>query len=264
MMARIVIRSRFLRSVVVVGLASLVACDDSYQPSEGALTLAMTVEYDYIPGFDAGSDNRAFPEIRDNTANAFRNTNTRFMPKRDDANPLPFYAPGDANSKFPDSDDQALRTYAEDNRHQIDGEWMNYHFLSVNYAQFNHVFSTLGRLGKSIEGPVNQIPQPPEDRYSMLFWGDIFENQFANPPLTAADIREYAVEVSTHELGHQRVGLSHWDQYQQYHNSNQTHCVMRTAIDDVPDAYRLSPEFCWDTDQNTTNSCRDWLESANP
>jgi len=224
----------------------------------------MTIEYDYIPGFDVGSDSRAFPEISENVCKAFEDTGTEFSPDRDENNPLPFWSAGVPDSRFPEEDDFNLRIYAKDHRNSLNGKFKNYHFLSVNYDEFNHHFATLAKLGKSIVSPSNnESPQPVEERYSFIWWGDIFENSFMTQ-LTAQEIREHAVEVATHELGHQRFALTHYEQQPKYHNPSQPYCVMQGSIDNIDNFHRLNPVFCFNSDSITTNSCRDWLEQANP
>ncbi|MDZ7363976.1 MAG: hypothetical protein ONB46_25170 [candidate division KSB1 bacterium] len=57
----------------VLGIMAL-ACEfqpPGSVPGNVIIKETMTVEYDFISGFDAGSDNRAFPEIRDNVKQAY-------------------------------------------------------------------------------------------------------------------------------------------------------------------------------------------------
>jgi hypothetical protein len=239
-----------------------VACDYQGQPEppNGIIKETMTVEYDFISGFDAGSDNRAFPEIRDNVKQAYMQTGTTFLPYRDDAHILPYYVAGSPNSRFPNNDTD-LRNYAKNNRNAINGSYMNYHYLSVNYFASNA--GGLFAPGGAIGGPNNQTPTPEDERYTFLFWGDILA--FISNPTT---IRQLAVLVSAHELGHQRIGLTHWDLFTIFHNNpGQPQCAMREDFSFVPMTpidYRLNPVFCFDTDAVNTNSCRDWLKQANP
>ena len=113
--------------------------------------------------------------------------------------------------------------------------------------------------------PGNNQPLPERDeRASYFFWGDISENKLALIPLTEDEIREYPVETSVHELGHQRAGLTHVEKEPQYYNSSQPNCTMQGEIDNISSPNRLQPVFCSDDDNDTTNSCRDWLQKTNP
>jgi hypothetical protein len=240
------------------------ACDNQGgpAPANSIIKETMTIEYDYIEGFDAGSDDRAFPEIRDNVRQAFMQTGTIFDPRRD-THALPFYQ-NDPNFKFPDEDGNALAQYAEDNRHPIDGFYMNYHYLSVNYAISNvGALLQLPAVSVQLRG-FNQSQLPEERRCTFLFWGDVV-TKLSSFPL---DIKRTAVTASAHELGHQRMGLTHVEDYAQYHNSGQySICVMRANLSGIstsPTDYQLNPVFCYDNDSDDSNSCLDWLKKANP
>ncbi|MGH7455919.1 MAG: hypothetical protein ACREAE_04390 [Nitrosopumilaceae archaeon] len=144
---------------------------------------------------------------------------------------------------------------------------MNFHFLSVNYAESNSGALLAVPGISALLTDFNQSQTPQEKRCTFLFWGDILAKLSSFP----ADIRRAAVASSTHELGHQRMGLTHLEEYPQYHNSGVDQfyykCVMRgniSGIDTSPTDYQLNPVFCYDNDANDSNSCRDWLKKANP
>ncbi|MDZ7363977.1 MAG: hypothetical protein ONB46_25175 [candidate division KSB1 bacterium] len=174
--------------------------------------------------------------------------------------------PNDPNNWFPHDDPVALRDYAETHRHSINGQSMNYHFLSVNYARINRQASWLQISGVAVDGPDNQTPTPTSERFSIIFWGDILTWGDLTPGGSGGDqsIREVVVLVSAHELAHQRIQLTRFSVSPQFHNQGQMHCAMRRLTTEVPAFYRLRPEFCYDNDTNTSNSCRDWLKQANP
>lgn len=251
---------------LVVGIV-LGACQNQGEPTPGDGTFkgTMTLEYDWIRGFDVGS---AYPEVRTAPDNALFPAQTKFLPERDEANALPYYVPNNSSSKFPSNNSTALRIYAKNNRHLINGKFLDYHFLSVNYSTENSppIPRKLAAITFLMSG-VYQHQNPVDERHSYVFWGDI-QNSYNDPdnPLTPQDIKERAVAVPVHELGHQRYGLSEWDDsiYQDRHNRSQTWCVMRLGVTNIiPPEYRIAPKFCFSDDGDDFNSCIDWLKKAN-
>lgn len=244
-----------------------IACGSNQNPAQRKNNIiereAFTIEYDYIPGFDVYLDVPS--ETIANVDTAFQKTGTMMILVRDDNHPLPFWKDDSLAGRFPDGDDFALRIYAKKHRNKLNGNQQNYHFLSVNSAWRNDFFGGwVTTLGKTIASKVYyQSHQPKKERYSFIFWGDIKRKQhfwnFSDEKLYA-----YAVEVTTHELGHQRANLGHFSQENGFHNPTKRNCVMQGIFDNIDSDYRIKPFFCDDQDADSTNSCADWLRSVNP
>lgn len=203
----------------------------------------MTVEYNFIPGFDI--DSLAQNELK-NVFAAFDLAGIKIVGKKDNENHLPYWF---ANSRFPDGNEVALRNYAKKHIN----ESFRYHVLAVNYAQWNSSWY-MPILGKTIHISSEKTTA------SFIFWGDILENPRVRPD-SVEEIPEYAVEVVTHELGH-AMGLLDFksDTLYNLHNLQQKNCVMQQYITDIERRYRLRPFFCFDNDTIQTNSCRDNLQ----
>ncbi len=132
-------------------------------------------------------------------ADAFSEIGINLTYYRDDEKLLLPYHP----SVFP-NDSASLSAYArlylEPN---ADSLFLRWHLLNVNYSIDN--ISQLNTRGVStdLNNGYNTVTTPFQDRYSMVFWGDI--QRFYTDTTTLVNI---GVFTTTHELGHQRAGLS--------------------------------------------------------
>ena len=235
-------------------------CDFQEVPTPGddeENKACMSIEYDWMDEFDIGNKH----DIRTPIDAALEEANTLLNPQRDDTltHRLPFYISGQFSSRFPNTNASELRDYARREHHSVNGSFMDYHFLSVNFADENAGNEPKGILGTSVI-PLPYSHQVANNRFSFVYYGDIVE--LTN---TLSEERQASVYATIHELGHQRYGLMHFQGtgYNDHHNQEQDWCVMQFDLELIPEANRNALRFCSSDDDNNSNSCIDWLKQAN-
>jgi len=163
----------------------------------------------------------------------------------DDSDRIPAFSQFDPSYQyFPDIDER-LRAYAD----EYDSDSLYWHLLSVDMFEPNQGGGALtyGRAA-DLDMGVNEPPTPVSERYSMIFTEDII-NDLTEYGLEE-DIPKALVFTVVHELGHQRAGLTHPNQYLQHHDPDFS-CAMDPNV-----LITLSPKFC-----KVTNPDYYWQES---
>ncbi len=232
-------------SVLIIIIGCDVEVSNPPDPTEHA---SMRIEYDWQSGYDldANLDYNLFPNIAD----SFSKVGMKVRFKEDTDHILPQYPGG----YFPDNETD-LRRYAREN---LNGEYP-WHLLYVSryYPNIGGGANEYGRAA-SLNNGYNSPPSPANERYAYLWWADILEEN-----TNQEDQTKVGVYVTTHELGHQRAGLSDFNVEPIYHNGlfdlngdGVNDCVMNYYTGN----YSLNPKFCYDTDENDqipNNSCKE-------
>lgn len=209
----------------------IIGCDPAIPPNSDEYA-SMVVEYDWMNNLDLRDTNLssiaglfvhveyAFDKV--GIAHHFYNDNER-IPNISD------YDPG--YTIFPDND-PILRAYANANG----SDTLYWHLLSVDRFIPNQSGGAIeyGRANNMNQG--ENLPGTPfNDRYSMIFTQDIYDN-FENTN-DLSKIPDAFITTVVHELGHQRAGLTHVGEYPEYHENN--FCVMSRSS-----GLTTNPRFC--------------------
>lgn len=251
----VIIMNKFKLLLVLASIISI-SCESALDIVVNAQTKAsMKVEYDYMEFYD--EDNNLFGIIQ-YVIDAFSDAGIKSEFYADTGNILPQY---DAWGYFP-TDDKKLREYAK-LHYDFLSDGLNWHLLYVDLYEGNkNELTTLG-IAANLNNGFNTPPTPVNERFSMLFWQDI-KNNYPDSLL-----QRIGVFLTTHELGHQRAGLSDIhgpDGQPQYHNMTDNNGDSQADIPCVMSyfsPFTLEPVFCYDTpdDLDNTNSCNDILQN---
>lgn len=235
----------------------IIACIEPIQfVQDGTEEGTMDIEYDSMIGYDMDSEynGRLFQYAKE----VYSKVGMVVSFNTDGALSLDPHP----NGRFPNSD-IALRDYVS----QYVSTDLRWHLLYVDRSEANFPeYIGLQGTSASPNNGYNFPPSPAEQRYSMLFWRDISDN---NIDVDSLHLR-IGVHTTTHELAHQRAGLS--DIQGDYGVPEFHNLFIDADNDNVQDVYcvmdylaeiTVEPVLCYDTppDGDPDNSCKDNLEA---
>jgi len=211
-------------------------CDPSQQG--GA---KMKVEYDYQEGYILDDYDNLYPTVY----SAFEFVGTEITICEDAS-----FSPDDTTFFTSDGLLRFARLDTFFYAHKTSG--LIYYLSSADGLDLNHAKGSLVYWGITKFTTPNV---PPNPKWSFIFVGDIPEEYYGG-----RWTKHRTVTYTTiHELGHQRAGLTHPEDYSQYHHPTYP-CIMHT-YQDVTSEVLNTMGFCWDT--TSGDNCRYFLRQQN-
>jgi hypothetical protein len=204
----------------------------------------MKVEYDFQDDYDVCN----FYKLSGNVEGAFRFVGTEITICPDSV-----FLPDDLEYFTPQGQLRYAYLWDFANAHKTKGQ--NYHLISVNRLDANDGFPPPNRQWGFTPWDGPNIP--PDPKWSLVFVGDIPEEQHGGQWTK----HRLVTATTIHELGHQRAGLTHPNEHQDYHISYYP-CIMNYN-GWVTDQVLTQMGFCWSTNPDSVYNCKYFLQQRN-
>lgn len=201
----------------------------------------MKVEYDYQEAYEIGW----IEGLYDNVKGAFKFAGTDIEICGDSS-----FLPDDPNFFTPDGLLMIATLEPFFSAHKTSN-------LVYYLASARGLYENQGAQDK-IWGATKPYPQPnvpPNPKWSFIFVGDIPEENYGDRMTK----HRHVTYATIHELGHQRAGLTHPEQYPQYHHETYP-CIMYTGYN-VTSGVLSTMGFCYDP--TSEDNCRYFLRQQN-
>ena len=205
----------------------------------------MKAEYDYQVGYEIGW----MEGLYDNVQGAFEFAGTDITICSIQGEP-PFF-PDDPQFFTADGFLRYERLESFYYAHKSSG--LVYYLASADGVDLNHPRGSLVYWGVTREYPSPNVP--PNPKWSFIFVGDIPEEDYGDR-LTK---HRHVTYATIHELGHQRAGLTHPEEYDEYHHPTYP-CIMHTHYNVTIEVLRRM-RFCYNT--TSGDNCKYFLGLQN-
>lgn len=202
----------------------------------------MKVEYDYQDGYMLEDFSKLFSMVR----GAFEEVGTDITICRDE-----FWFSPDSEFFTPEGFLKSIQLEQFFIAHKTMD--LDYYLASAEGLDLNHPPGSLLYWGATRSTPPNT---PPNPKWSFVFVGDIPAEEYGG----SWTKRRHVTYTVIHELGHQRAGLTHPEDFDCYHN--QDWCIMHTYYN-VSEAVLAAMSFCYGSDTTSADNCRYFLRQQN-
>lgn len=231
-------KEKVLMFVFIMGMILCIVlwlnCEMKIKDEPASGPWQMKVEYDYQDGYELDD----FYKLKANLEAAFEDAGTEISVFSDE-----FFAP---DTLWRDE----LPVFFQDHKNSS----LEYYLVSVVALHENQ------GAEQKIWGATNPYPEPnvpPNQKWSFIFVGDIPEEYYGG-----RWTKHRTVTYTTiHELGHQRAGLTHPEDYPEYHQPSYP-CIMHT-YENVTSEVLSTMGFCWSSDSTSADNCRYFLRQQN-